>query len=166
MYLGGDELTSAGPQDGVTAEVGDLDHHAVVDHTVGGLEATVDLDVTGVEIGHALYRHGGGGHGCSNRYAAAGTQRRGQEGKWDRKGKKTGGRWSSSSPRTISLLVFEAKLAEGASNALMYLGKKRGGETRKGTHALVLSEAAEVNQVIPPVSSHQKQSSVTLVDFL
>lgn len=74
--------------------------------------------------------------------------------------------FSSSSPRTISLAVFEAKLAEGASNALMYLGKKREGETKKGTRALVLSEAAEVNQVIPPVSSHQKQSSVTLVDFL
>lgn len=47
-------LTSAWAQDGVTAKVSDLDHHAVVDHTVGGLEATVDLNVTGVEIRHAL----------------------------------------------------------------------------------------------------------------
>ena len=43
-------LTSAWVQDGVTAKVSYLDHHAVVDHTVGRLEATVDLDVTGVEV--------------------------------------------------------------------------------------------------------------------
>lgn len=38
----------------MAAKVSDLDHHAVVDHTVGGLEASMDLDVTGVEVGHAL----------------------------------------------------------------------------------------------------------------
>lgn len=39
---------------GVAAEVCDLHHHAVVHHAVGGLQAAVDLDVTGVEVGHAL----------------------------------------------------------------------------------------------------------------
>lgn len=38
----------------MTAKVGDLDHHAVVEHTVGGLEAAVDFNVAGVEVGHAL----------------------------------------------------------------------------------------------------------------
>lgn len=47
-------VTSAGFENGVTAKVGDLDHHAVVNHTVGWFETTVDLKVAGVEVGHAL----------------------------------------------------------------------------------------------------------------
>lgn len=42
-------------QDGVTAEVGDLHHHAVVHHTVGGLQAPVNTDAAGVEVRHALH---------------------------------------------------------------------------------------------------------------
>lgn len=38
----------------MAAKVGDLDHHAVVNHTVGRLETTVDFNVAGVEVGHAL----------------------------------------------------------------------------------------------------------------
>ena len=38
----------------MTTKVGDFDHHTVVHHTVGGFQATVDLDVTGVEVRHAL----------------------------------------------------------------------------------------------------------------
>lgn len=38
----------------MAAKVSDLDHHAVVNHAVGGLQATMDLDVTGVEVRHAL----------------------------------------------------------------------------------------------------------------
>lgn len=48
------DLTSAGTEERVATKVGDLHHHAVVHHTVGGLEATVHLDVTGVEVRHAL----------------------------------------------------------------------------------------------------------------
>lgn len=47
-------LTSAWAQDGVAAEVGDFDHHTVVNHTVCGLEASMCLNITGVKIGHAL----------------------------------------------------------------------------------------------------------------
>lgn len=43
-------LTSAWLQDGVPAEVSDFHHHAVVDHTVGGFEATMDPNITGVKI--------------------------------------------------------------------------------------------------------------------
>lgn len=46
--------TSAWPQNGVATEVSDLHHHAVVENAVGGLEATVHLNVTGVEVRHAL----------------------------------------------------------------------------------------------------------------
>lgn len=49
-------FTSAGVEEGVAAKVGELHHHTVVHHTVGGLEATVDLDGTGMEVGHALQR--------------------------------------------------------------------------------------------------------------
>ena len=43
----------------MAAEVSDLHNHAVVHHTVGGLEAAVALDAAGVEVGHALqYRQG------------------------------------------------------------------------------------------------------------
>ena len=52
---GGFSLTSAWTQDGVAAEVCDLHHHPVINHTVGGLEASVHCDVTGVEIGHPLW---------------------------------------------------------------------------------------------------------------
>lgn len=45
-------------QEGVAAEVCDLHHHAVVHHAVGGLQAAVDLDVTGVKVGHALHTRG------------------------------------------------------------------------------------------------------------
>lgn len=38
--------------------------------------------------------------------------------------------FSSSSPRNIFLLVFEAKLADGASIALMYLLQKQEDETK------------------------------------
>lgn len=48
--------TSAGAKKGVTAKVCDFHHHAIVHHTVGGLEATMYLDVTGMEVGHALHR--------------------------------------------------------------------------------------------------------------
>lgn len=40
----------------MTTKVSDLDHHAVVDHAVSGLEATVDLNVTGVKVRHALWK--------------------------------------------------------------------------------------------------------------
>lgn len=43
-------LTSAWTEDGVAAKVSDLDHHAVVNHAVGGLEASVHFNITGVEI--------------------------------------------------------------------------------------------------------------------
>lgn len=43
-------LTSTWTQDGMTTKVSNLDNHAVVNDTVGGLEATVDLNVTGVEV--------------------------------------------------------------------------------------------------------------------
>lgn len=49
-------FTSAGTQEGVAAKVGDLYHHAIVHHTVGGLETPVSLDVTDMEVGHALSR--------------------------------------------------------------------------------------------------------------
>lgn len=49
-------FTSARAKEGVAAKVSDLHHHAIVHHTVGGLEATVHLDVTGMEVGHALQR--------------------------------------------------------------------------------------------------------------
>ena len=52
-------LTESRAQDGVAAEVGDLHHHAVVHHTVGGLEAAVALDAAGVEVGHALQHRQG-----------------------------------------------------------------------------------------------------------
>lgn len=48
-------FTFAGTEKGGTAKVCDLHHHAIVYHTVGGLEATVHLDVTGMEVGHALH---------------------------------------------------------------------------------------------------------------
>lgn len=51
-----EKLTSAWSQDGVAAKVSDLDHHTVVHHTVGGLEATVNCNVTGVEVRHALWK--------------------------------------------------------------------------------------------------------------
>lgn len=47
-------LTSAGTEERVATKVGDLHHHAIVHDTVGGLEATVHLDVAGVEVRHAL----------------------------------------------------------------------------------------------------------------
>lgn len=40
----------------VAAKVCDLHHHAIVHNAVGGLEATVHLNVTGVEVGHPLQR--------------------------------------------------------------------------------------------------------------
>lgn len=40
----------------VAAKVCDLHHHAVVYNTVRGLQTTVHLNVTGMEIGHALQR--------------------------------------------------------------------------------------------------------------
>lgn len=60
-------LTSSWQQDGVATKVCDLDHHAVVNHTVGRLEATVDLNVTGVEIRHALLNTEQEGSGEQNR---------------------------------------------------------------------------------------------------
>lgn len=55
--VGGAVVTFAAAEEGVAAEVGDLHHHAVVHHTVGGLEAAVDLDLAGVEVRHALQGH-------------------------------------------------------------------------------------------------------------
>lgn len=49
-------FTFARTKKGVAAKVCDLHDHAIVHNTIGGLEATVHLDVTGVEIGHALQR--------------------------------------------------------------------------------------------------------------
>lgn len=48
------QLTSAGTEERVATKVGDLHHHATVHDAVGGLEATVHLDVAGVEVRHAL----------------------------------------------------------------------------------------------------------------
>ena len=55
----GGGLTESRAQDGVAAEVGDLHHHAVVQHAVGGLEASVALNAAGVEVGHALQQRQG-----------------------------------------------------------------------------------------------------------
>ena len=49
-------FTFARAKEAVAAKVCDLHHHAIVHHTVGGLEATVHLDVAGVEVRHALHR--------------------------------------------------------------------------------------------------------------
>lgn len=52
MEIGGGKqgLTSPWSQNSVTTKVSDLDHHAVVNHAAGGLKATMDFNVTGVEI--------------------------------------------------------------------------------------------------------------------
>ncbi len=47
-------LTFPGREDGVAAEVGDLHHHAIVHHAVGGFQPAVNADVTGVQVRHAL----------------------------------------------------------------------------------------------------------------
>ncbi len=47
-------LTFPGHEDGVAAEVGDLHHHAIVHHAVGGFQPAVNADVTGVQVRHAL----------------------------------------------------------------------------------------------------------------
>lgn len=43
-------LTFAWPQDGVAAKISNLDHHAIVNHTVCGLEATMDLNIARVQV--------------------------------------------------------------------------------------------------------------------
>lgn len=47
-------FTFPGVEEAIAAKVCDLHHHAIVHHTVSGLEAPVHLEVTGVEVGHAL----------------------------------------------------------------------------------------------------------------
>lgn len=49
-------VTLEGAKKSIAAKVCDLHHHAVVHHTVGGFEATVNLNVTGMEVRHALHR--------------------------------------------------------------------------------------------------------------
>ncbi len=47
-------LTFPGREDGVAAKVGDLHHHAIVHHAVGGFQPAVNADVTGEQVRHAL----------------------------------------------------------------------------------------------------------------
>lgn len=46
--------TSARAEDGSETEVCYLDHHAVIHHTICGLQASMDLNIAGVEVRHAL----------------------------------------------------------------------------------------------------------------